>query len=379
MSLYTDLDVFLKNFSNKNSKTQLTKKDYFVKTTRGKVPLETYQLNKKISDEFIVKFLEVIKAHIDYLKRFYKLSLNVDENLIHFGKNVEPMDIKELNNNKLSKVKNVIRNMHMFGILRDTHSGIDNVHTYYVVMEDLFKNNIIDYKILSPSSRHYIENGRFGSVLSSLYFRASILNPYLIYSLNINLLKGKRIFTPTLGWSSYAYGFSESGIEEYVGTDVIPSVCKKTDKFIKKYYPNVDKNIFCQPSEDLLKNTQFISHYSNHFDVVFFSPPYYRLELYEGKNQSTTRYKTYEEWLSKYWENTVKLCYKVLNKGGKMCYIVSGYGSDAVNEQYDLVKDMNEITKKYFTLKYNLPMFNKNVNVTKHKEPSERILVFYAN
>ena len=379
MSLYTDLDVFLKNFSNKNRNTQLTKKDYFVKTTRGKVPLETYQVNKNISDDFIIKFIDVVKAHTDYLKRFYKLSLNVDENLIHFGKNIEPMDIKELNNNKFSKVKNVIRNMHMFGILRDTHSGIDNVHTYYLVMEDLFKNNIIDYKILSPSSRHYIENGRFGSVLSSLYFRASILNPYLIYSLNVNLLKGKRIFTPTLGWSSYAYGFSESGIEEYVGTDVIPSVCKKTDNFIKKYYPNIEKNIFCQPSEDLLKNTQFINTYSNHFDVVFFSPPYYRLELYEGKNQSTIRYKTYEEWLSKYWENTVKLCYKVLNKGGKMCYIISGYGSNTVNEHYDLVKDMNEITKKYFSLKYNLPMFNKNVNVTKHKEPSERILVFYAN
>lgn len=379
MSLYTDLDVFLDNLSNKTSNTQLTKKDYFVKTTRGKVPLETYQMNKKISDKFITKFIEVVKANKDYLKRFYKLSLEVDENLIHFGKNVEPMDTKVINNNKLSKVKNVIRNMHMFGILRDTHSGIDNVHTYYVVMEDLFKHNIIDYKILSPSSRYYIENGRFGSVLSSLYFRASILNPYLVYSLNVNLLKGKKVFTPTLGWSSYAYGFSESGIEEYVGTDVIPSVCKKTDKFIKKYYPNVEKHIFCQPSEDLLKNTQFINAYSNHFDVVFFSPPYYRLELYEGKKQSTNRYKTYDEWLRKYWENTVKLCYKVLNKGGKMCYIVSGYGSETINEQYDLVKDMNEITQQYFTLKYNLPMYNKNVNVTKHKEPSERILVFYAN
>ena len=80
MSLYTELDVFLKNFSNKNRKTQLTKKDYFVKTTRGKVPLETYQINKKISDEFIVTFLEVVRAHTDYLKRFYKLSLNVVPN-----------------------------------------------------------------------------------------------------------------------------------------------------------------------------------------------------------------------------------------------------------------------------------------------------------
>ena len=64
---------------------------------------------------------------------------------------------------------------------------------YYLVMEDLFKNSIIDYKILSQVLV-IIENGRFGDVLSSLYFRASILNPYLIYSLNINLLKGKRIF-----------------------------------------------------------------------------------------------------------------------------------------------------------------------------------------
>lgn len=379
MSLYTDLDVFLKNLSNKNNNTQLSKKDYFVKTTRGKIPLETYQSNKKISDDFITTFLQVVQRKKEYLKRFYKLSLEIDENLIHFGKNVEPMETKLMNNNKLSKVKNVIRNMHMFGILRDTHSGIDNVHTYYVVMEDLFKHNIIDYKMLSPSSRYYIDNGRFGSVLSSLYFRASILNPYLIYSLNMNLLKGKKVFTPTLGWSSYAYGFSESGIEEYVGTDVMPSVCKKTDKFIKKYYPNVKKNILCKPSEDLLTDTQFINGYSNHFDVVFFSPPYYRLELYEGKNQSTNRYNTYEEWLIKYWENTVKLCRKVLHKGGKMCYIVSGYGSDSVSEQYDLVKDMNAITTKYFTLKHNLPMYNKNVNVTKHKEPSERILVFYAN
>ena len=77
-----------------------------------------------------------------------------------------------------------------------------------------------------------MKNGRLGSVFSSYYFRASIMNPYLVYSLNHKLLNGTKIFTPTLGWSSYCYGFLECPmVKEYVGTDVIKSVCDKTNKF----------------------------------------------------------------------------------------------------------------------------------------------------
>jgi len=54
----------------------------------------------------------------------------------------------------------------------------------------------------------------------------------------------------------------------------------------------------------------------------------------------------------------------------------AGYGSENTKEQYDLVTDMNIIAKKYFTLKNIQPMYNKNVNNTKHKEPAEKIMVF---
>jgi tRNA1(Val) A37 N6-methylase TrmN6 len=114
----------------------------------------------------------------------------------------------------------------------------------------------------------------------------------------------------------------------------------------------------------------------NHFDVVFFSPPYYRLELYPGKEQSTTQYKTYEEWLDKYWEATIKLCYFVLKPGGKMCYILSGYGSENTGNVYDLLKDMNKVSAKYFILKSSQPMYNKNVNSTNHRETNEKIMVY---
>ena len=101
---------------------------------------------------------------------------------------------------------------------------------------------------------------------------------------------------------------------------------------------------------------------------MFFSPPYYRLELYDSDNQSTHKYKSYESWLINYWEKTVNLCAQVLQDNGKMCYILSGYGSHNTQSFIDLITDMNNITKKYFTYLKTLNMQNKNVHVTNHRE-----------
>ena len=70
------------------------------------------------------------------------------------------------------------------------------------------------------------------------------------------------------------------------------------------------------------------------------------------------------------------LCHEVLQKGGKLCYILSGYGSENTKEKYDLLGDMNKITRKYFRAHSTQPMYNKNVHVTKHKETQEQIMIF---
>lgn len=350
---------------------------YKVRVGKNIIPLKSYSEKKSIRTENLMLLFHDITNIESYLERFYNMSLLIKDKNVHFGEHYKPMKINQINNNQEPLLKNLIRNLHYKHILENTKSGIENVPTYMDVLKALLNDKIIDYKILTPSSLHYIQKRRFGSVLSSYYFRASILNPYVIYSLNENLLKGTKIFTPTLGWSSYAYGFLESPMtKEYVGTDVIPDVCKKTDQLIADLHPNIKKDIYCKPSEDLAKSKRFIHKYENHFDVVFFSPPYYKLELYEGKNQSTTKYKTYQEWLEKYWEATIQLCKKVLAPNGKLCYIISGYGSSNTREHFDLIKDMNGVTTKYFQQTHDLPMYNKNVHVTTHKQPSERILVF---
>lgn len=352
----------------------------FIKKAKVRVgknlrPLSEYIKEKHIKASDIKTLFENIRDRNEYLSRFYHLSLRIEPDRIHM---TDPMKNKHFNNNTESTYKNLIRNLHCKDILQNTKSGMENVSTYLDMLFDLYKNLVIDYKILTPSAIHYMNAGRLGSVFSSYYFRASIMNPYLVYSLNKSALHGTRIFTPTLGWSSYCYGFLECPeVLEYVGTDVIPSVCEKTKLLAKSLSPKLSVDIYCKPSEDLLKSKAFMNKYKGHFDVVFFSPPYYRLEMYDGKDQSTSRYQSYEEWLEKYWEATIQLCHHVLEKGGKMCYILSGYGSDNTKEKYDLLGDMNAISKKHFKLTSRQPMYNKDVYVrTKENETGEEIMIF---
>lgn len=371
-----ELTEFIKLFSNRSITFEEFLNKAQVRLGSQLRPLKVYAKDKKIPISDLKALFENIINRNDYLTRFYNLSLLIRSDKLC---SETPMKNKHLDNNAESLYKNIIRNIHFEGILQDTKSGIENNPTYMEMLMDLYKRHIIDYKILTPSARHYMNEGRLGSVFSSYYFRASILNPYLIYSLNQSALHGTKIFTPTLGWSSYCYGFLACpDVLEYVGTDVITSVCQKTKQLAKHIAPSKKVDIYCKPSEDLYETKAFMTRYREHFDVVFFSPPYYRLELYEGGEQSTERYKSYQEWLTGYWENTIKLCHHVLEKGGKLCYILSGYGSENTKEQYDLLGDMNKIAKAVFEAKrlQVLPMYNKNVHVTAHRETAEKIILF---
>jgi hypothetical protein len=340
------------------------------------IPLKQYIREKNIPIEDIRAVLNTISHKNEYLERFYDTSLKIPDTFSMVKE--KPMTINKMNNNQFVQYKNIIRNMFYREILQKTKSPFLGNKSFMDVVLDFYTRGIIDYKILTPSAIYYIKQGRLGSVFSSYYFRASIMNPFLVYSINETILHGKRIFTPTLGWCSYCYGFLESPIvEEYVGTDVIPVVCRKTAKFASTMYPDKITEIYCSPSEKLLENKEFMRKYKGHFDVVFFSPPYFRLELYPGNNQSTTQYKTYEEWLTNYWEKTIQLCHWVLSPKGKCCYILSGYGSKT-GESYDLLTDMNRITSTYFHHTMTKPMHNKNVHVTadNHRETAEKIMIF---
>lgn len=369
-----ELNDFIKLFGSKRGSLNDFINKAKVSDNHGSLtPLKSYLETKKITkDDIAMLYSVVVENKNAYLTSFYNTSLSIDDNALL--QDEEPM--KAMFKNTLKpKYKNLIRNMHYREILLETTTELGHLKPYLQVSIDLFKHWRIDYKLLTPSGIHFISTGHFANIMSGFYFRASIMNPYLVYSLNKTKLHGTKIFTPTLGWSSYLYGFLSSNVETYVGIDVIPKVCSKTlklaESLINKHDYTTQVSIYCNPSEDLLHNATFINKYRKTFDTIFFSPPYYKLELYKGGQQSTSRYSTYEEWLEGYWEQTIKLCSIVAAPNCQICYIISGY-----DKYTSMVNDMNSITKKYFKYKSSIAFGNSNVQNTTHRDTQERIYFF---
>lgn len=294
------------------------------------VKLNKYLKQKYIEQDKIQQVINIL-YHIvthkhELLENFYTKSLSVqDKNLPYHISKLQPMNLNALSNTKETQFKNFIRNIHYLGILKETTTNLKGIRSYLDVLDDLFKHWIIDYKMLTPSALYYFSNGIIGSILSSFYFRASIMNPYLAYSVIHHLRHSAKsdnfnLFTPVLGWSSYFVGAAQiPGLRKYTGIDVLPKVCEKTRKYAQ-LYPNIDTTIICKKSELVAQDKRFLRENREKFDVIFFSPPYFKLEEYSNVMRE---YTDLQSWINTYWIPTIQMCHHVIRPNGRMGFIVS--------------------------------------------------------
>lgn len=188
--------------------------------------------------------------------------------------------------------------------------------------------------------------------------RASIFNPVTYNQILANIFKGETLFAPVMGWNSYQLAFYNSNFKHFISTDVIPDVVDNGkllhDEYLKKtndgmfVSENKTVDLYLCPSEQLEKKHDFDKKYHNKVDAVLFSPPYFDLELYPSENQSFDSFPDYKTWLVEYWENTIKLCAKVMKKDAKLAFVISNYvNKDKV--KMSISEDMRDVAKKHLT------------------------------
>lgn len=176
---------------------------------------------------------------------------------------------------------------------------------------------------------------------------ASVLNPYLTAWILKHVLHAKKLLTPVLSWGSYSIAGVNVGLEEHVGIDVIKDVCDFSENLYPYFESNVKHQMYCCPSEQMDARHDFSNKYKEHFDTVFFCPPYFNLELYQGGEQSYESFNTLEDWIKGYWEPTVAMCHRTLQKGGTFSYIISDF-KDQRMQKVPLCDSMFAISEKYF-------------------------------
>jgi hypothetical protein len=100
------------------------------------------------------------------------------------------------------------------------------------------------------------------------------------------------------------------------------------------------------------------------------------MEIYPEGDQSTLQYPTYDEWLVKYWEATVKMCHHVLKPGKKMGFIINNYES-LKKDSYPLIQDLNVIALKYFKLVGAFNLLNRTSPLrVNYKKRTEMLFIY---
>ena len=230
------------------------------------------------------------------------------------------------------------------------------------LMKALFEDFKLRNSLVGPAFFDHIcridgDYGQFWTDFMMGCNRASIFNPATYKGILDELLPGKTLFAPVMGWNAYQLAFYSSSFTHFVATDVIPEVVTNGRQLHKEWqqyqastpFEITDKTVklYCCPSEHLARDTDFVAQYQGQVDAVLFSPPYYDLEIYDSADQSFTNYPNYEDWLLNYWEATVLIARQVLKPGGRFAFVISNYRNKA-KQEVTISQNMRDVVETYF-------------------------------
>jgi hypothetical protein len=399
--MFLTLDKFLSHFPPLNiSKEEFTKRFtvMYVKpqtlaqifslspSGRGGKPLiKNPETDKRYinRDHVVEYFYEIlIRNRKKYLSLFYEAYFQFKDPDTMKWKGINLLSdkdgLKVVSLQKNDPSRRLIRNLFYMELLHLTSvtntvkshvsfwEALDNMYNKLQLEDRFFAPSSIDLFLRDKGTKRERDSGIREINYNNLFYllqayqpKASIFNPYSIKWIMDNIIdhylgyKGKRIFTPVLSWGSYMAAFMHSDYEEYVGVDVMPSVCDKVE-FLADWYREKSKyahkktKIYCQPSETMLTDQQFLGQYTGYFDSILICPPYYDMEIYHEGPQSIELYPDYNQWLQMYWGQTVNMCSKVIKPGGIFAMIANDYAT-LDGDTYPLVQDLGDRVQKYFT------------------------------
>lgn len=345
--IYNAGEVSLRDFSNKLEDTDLRKSnfDYWSET------LYTAYIT---NFETMMKKWFIAHCSIDNIDRFLRYNVEPSKYAIDQGFVVDGR--KEITSGRL------LRNISYKGIYKETGKINSNEKdTLLGVFDNLINNRFSVSALITPKVSEFLSDGNYDSLFAMLRGtanRASVFNPYTYSWILKNVFpNGKKLLSPVMSWCTPVIGVANSDYDELVAIDVIPEVIDKA-KDLHEYSENMRNpffggdnkkgTFFCCPSEQLDERHNFSEIYCEHFDLVFFSPPYYNLEVYSGGEQSHETFQTYEEWLDGYWRPTVELCYRCLKPGATFSFVIVEDYAELNKKRIPISNDMKRIASEYF-------------------------------
>ncbi len=132
--------------------------------------------------------------------------------------------------------------------------------------------------------------------------------------------KAEHVLDFSMGWGDRLAGFcAANGTKSYVGLDPNTSLFEGYNRQVHLYQQDKEISFFNSAAEDF-----DFSGYTDRFDLIFSSPPYFDIERYTNEyNQSWKRYKKLDDWLEKFLYTTIRNMLPTLKSGGHLALNIS--------------------------------------------------------
>ena len=387
-----------------------------------KIPLIEY--NKKDIDFSFNNLLKnqkySITTNCDDFKTFEKYKLN---NLINFIKNNKALKKENLKNDflnfhitindeeyfkhyiQINNISNYYQNKQRLKCVVNKYKSCDNY--YKKEYKKLYKKYFSSYKYETGLIIHEIDFKKmkeyeksinlilFQELIQTFNKLCTVYKPYL-FKLFINIFKPinkkAKILDLSSGWGDRIFGVLsiENEIEKYIGIDPNKNLLNGYNKMINDFSKNKQKYELIQlPAEEVN-----YSKLCNDINIIFWSPPFFIQEDYvtddtreDFKNQSTNKFKTYEEWEDNFLINVINLSSNNLELNGILILYIGNINYESFFKKMENIKKLkylgvihlkaNNIKDYHIFIKTeqsNKCMFIKNSNDTQIMDIKNKLL-----
>jgi hypothetical protein len=167
-----------------------------------------------------------------------------------------------------------------------------------------------------------------------LFFGASLFKPHVVKKC-YELFNAKSVLDMSAGWGVHLLGaLATQSVKRYLAYEPNSKLFEGYKNMISFFGDDGNYEIVNKPFEDSIIN--------EYFDLVFSSPPYFDLEIYDSNDikQSIYKYPKFNDWLEKWLFPSIERLFTQLKNGGHLCIYLNDY------ENYDICFRMiNHISK----------------------------------
>ena len=214
-----------------------------------------------------------------------------------------------------------------------------SLHEVWYKHPEYYKKDLFRLVGFLKKKNKDLDEYQMREMLYGLRLECNQFKPSLAYNI-YRFYNAKKILDMSAGWGDRLLGAIANDSDLYVATDPNKKLFKGYKKMIDTKVPKEKRKNYVMINSGF--ETADISKYKGEFDMMLCSPPYFKFEIYDGKdkNQSVNKFKGLDNWLNLFLIPSLLKAFDHIKKGGIIALHLTDLKEDKY--MYNIIYDLEE-------------------------------------